>query len=325
MAKFFKYFWLLFFLYFIFVHPSIIYYNTDFQNEDLSRIDPKGALIYLALSIALWGIIFGLSFYLLLKYSFFTQENIRKIIKKGTRLAAQIIDVRLLGLLKNGIETKILSLEFTNLEGEKVWQKIEINDSRPHENRYEIGKNIYLRVDETFKRSPYFTLEDIKTKVNWLLFSIWIAFLIGVLYYYDYSYNLENGGYGWRFLSLGHPLISSAGFLLLYTGIFYLIFRVFLFKKLNIGKESVILKFRGRKAFAKIIEAAQTGTYINEQPEIKYLIEFKDNQQVVHRLTIRKIISLLDVGLVRSNIEKEIFYDPQNLENVMFEEDVNSI
>lgn len=325
MAKIFKYFWVLFFLYFIFAHPSIIYYNSDFRNTDLSNVAPKEALIYLALSIILWLFIFGFSFHLLLKYSFFTQKNIRNIIRNGTKLAAQIIDVRKLGSIKNGIEIKILSLEFSNLNGVKVWQKIEINDSKPNLNRFEIGKTINLRVDQTFKKSPYYALEDIRSKINLLPFAIWIAFLIGILYYYDYSYNLESAGYGWRFLSLGHPLISSAGFLLLYTGIFYLIFRVFLFKKLNLGKESIVLKFRGLKAFAKVIEAGQTGTYINEQPEIKYLIEFKDNLGVTHQNTIRKIVSLTDIGLVRSSIDKEIFYDPQDPENSMFEEDVNSI
>lgn len=323
--RFFKYFWILFFLYFIFVHPAIIYYGTDFQDVNLSRVNPKESFVYLALSVVLWSSIFGFSFYLLMKYSFIKQKNISQIIKTGVRLPARIIEVRPLTSVNKKIESKTVLLEFDNLEGERVWQKMDINDSRPLESRFEVGKTLYLRVDENLKRSPFFVLEDIRTKINLIPYIVWIVFLLGVLYYYNYSYDLENAGYGWRFLSFSHPLISSAGFLILFSGIFYLIFKFLILKKLNIGKESVILKFRGLKAYAKIIRAEQTGTYINEQPEIQFDIEFTDYTGNMHRTKIRKIVSLVDVGSVKLETEKEIFYDKRNPDSVMFEEDINSI
>lgn len=321
----FKYFWILLFFYFIFVHPAIIYYGTDFRYVNLSRVDPKESFVYLALSVALWSFIFGFSFYLLMKYSFIKQKNISQIIRNGVRLPARIIEVRPLKSFNKRIELKTISLEFDNLEGERVWQKIDINDSRPQENRFEMGKTLYLRVDENLKRSPFFVLEDIRTKINPIPYIVWIVFLSGVLYYYDYSYDLENAGYGWRFLSFSHPLISSAGFLIFFSGIFYLIFRFLIFKKLNIGKESVILKFRGLKAYAKIIQAEQTGTYINEQPEIQFDIEFTDYTGDMRRTKIRKIVSLVDLASVKLEREKEIFYDKKNPDSIMFEEDINSI
>lgn len=321
----FKYFWILFFLYFIFVHPAIIYYGTDFRNVDLSKADPEKSLIYLVLSFVLWSFIFCFSFYLLMKYSFIKQKNISQIIKNGVRLPARIIEIRPQKSFNKKIDLKTVFLEFDNLEGEKVWQKIDVSDSRPQENRFEVGKTLYLRVDENLKKSPLFVLEDIRTKINAIPYILWIVFLLGVLYYYNYSYNLESAGYGWRFLSFEHPLISIAGFLIFFSGIFYLILRFFIFKKLNIGKEPVILKFRGLKTYAKVIQVEQTGTYINEQPEIQFDIEFTDHTGRIRRAKIRKIVSLVDVGSVRLDTEKEIFYDKKNPDSVMFEEDINSI
>lgn len=260
-----------------------------------------------------------------MKYSLVTQTNLAKINRDGTRLSAQIIDVRKLKVAGKTFDAKTLYLEFKNLQNETVLQKMDINDSRPMENRYEVGNTVYLKVDETFKRSPYFILEGIQSRIKLLPFIIWVILLLGVLYYYDYSYNLENAGYGWRFLTIGHPLISTAGFMIFYTGIFYLIFRFFIFKKFNIGKESIILKFKGKKTIAKIINAEQTGTFINEQPEVKFDIEFRDASGNVYNETIRKIVLLTDIAFVKTRAEREVFYDPNNPQNVMFEEDINEI
>lgn len=259
-----------------------------------------------------------------MRYSFLAQKRIDEVKKNGTRLSAKIVDVRQLKTSLQDMESKTLDLEFNNLRGETVWQTINVNDSKPYEKRFEIGETVYLRVDETLKKSPYFVLEDIRTKVRWQLFIPWIVFLVGILFCYNYVYNLENAGYGWRFLSLDHPLISSAVFLILFSGVIYLFFKYFIFKKLNISKESVILKFKGKKATAKIIQTRQTGTYLNNQPEIEFTFEFKEKAGLVHQATIKKIVLLTELALFCNGMEMKIFYDPENLNNVMFENDINS-
>jgi len=118
-------------------------------------------------------------------------------------------------------------------------------------------------------------------------------------------------------------LISSAGFILLFSTILYVVFKFLIIKKLNLGKSTLALKFKGKRATGVIQQVQQTGTYINEQPEIRFTVVFTDawgREQVVQ---IKKIVSLLEVGSIRQQQHCILFYHPQDLKLAMFEEEVN--
>lgn len=323
MNKIFTYFWMFLVFYFIFVHPAVTYYVYSYPNTHLEADDPQKGLLYFTLSAILWLSVFCSGLYLLMKYTVFSQKRIREIRTNGTRLPAQVIDVKRSKTGRQRKESKHLSLEFDNLQGETVHQTVVLNDSGVEKKSYEVNETVYLKVDETFEKPPYFVLEDNTCpKIKWQPFALWIAFLIGVLFYYNYSYDLENAGYGWCFLTLEHPLISSAGTIILFAVVFYLAFKFIISKNLTIGKESVILKFRGRKAIAKIIQAKQTGTYINEQPKMKFTITFEDKEGVVHQTTIKKIVKQSELYQFVNGAEIAIFYDPENTDSALFEDDV---
>ena len=94
-------------------------------------------------------------------------------------------------------------------------------------------------------------------------------------------------------------------------------------KFMNMGGEMEFLKFKGKKTLASITRAEQTGTLINDQPEIRFHVEFLDGAGRKVSAQIKKIVSLIDVAQVRSQKEAFVFYDPSNAQSVAFEQDIN--
>ncbi|WP_419870267.1 hypothetical protein [Chryseobacterium sp. CT-SW4] len=308
--------------YFIFVHPAVIYYNTV-NYDDLSLRDGKLALFYLALSILLWLIVFGISFYFIYRGGFMAKRNIRYLETYGTRVSAVIKEIKNVKLFSGKWETKDLILELKNFSHETILHKMTINDSRPQEKRFIKGKIIYLRVDPSFTKNPYVTLENIKSRINYKLYLIAGFLLAAVIYYYYYAYQHENGGYGWRFMELSHPLLLSPAIMLFFNGIIYLIVRTFIFNKLS-PKEQLQLKFKGVRTKAIIEDISQTGTYINEQPQVKFTVQFTDRQGRQHNTSIKSIVSLLDIGKISQLKEREIIYLPDDPQTFNFTDEINN-
>jgi len=322
MRKGFGIFWLLFFLYFIFAHPAIIYYNSEFRNTNLDHVDPNTALFNLAISFILWTAVFTIAIWLIIRYCFIAKKNIKKLANVGKRLQGEIVEVKLLKSPNAKSESKTIVLKLANLEGETIWHRVSFTDNKPEQNRYQVGKTCYLRVDPTFKTSPYVVLEEGLVSINWFLIVVWCMFITVVFYYFTFSYDIENGGYGWRFLSISHPLVTIPACIIFFPGILFLIFRYIVFKKMNIGPEKTILKFKGKKALASIRNVEQTGTSINDQPEVRFHVQFYDAHGNLHTPTIKKIVSLMDLGTIKNSKEKMLFYDPENPKRVAFEEDL---
>src|SRR5690606_16931387 len=91
MKKIFAIFWILFILYFVFVHPSIIYYNTSFLNKELASVHPSTSFLYLGMSLFLWLALFVISVYLLFKNTIMAKYRLAQLIKAGTDLNGQIV------------------------------------------------------------------------------------------------------------------------------------------------------------------------------------------------------------------------------------------
>ncbi|MDR6515369.1 hypothetical protein [Chryseobacterium camelliae] len=318
-------FWVIIILYFIFVHPAIIYYSTV-HYSDLANRSSSTAIFYLILSITLWTGIFLLALYMIYKYSFQAQRNIGYISKHGKKISAEIIESKTLGSISSKFERRSVIMEFDNLRGTTVWHTMEINDSKPAQKRFETGNTIYLWVDETFRKLPYIVLDGIQTRINYRLYVAWLMFAVLVTGYFLYAYSLENHRYGWRFMEIGHPLIVSP---FVIYGIILLIWLIF-FKLLGkgggfiAGKDLLRLKFAGLKTMAKIVKTEQTGTYINENPQFRFTLEYADSSGKIHQVTLTRIVPLIKLQTIQQK-EREIFYLQEDPENIAFAEDINSI
>jgi len=80
-------------------------------------------------------------------------------------------------------------------------------------------------------------------------------------------------------------------------------------------QNAVRLKFYGKKTLARLLSAKQTGTYINEQPQVKFELAYDDEKGRTHQVSFKKVISLLEVGITQQE-QIAIFYledDPQRI------------
>lgn len=320
MKKRFVGFWGLFIAYFIFVHPCIIYYNT--YHTSTNTQNGKLALFYLGLSLLLWGIVLGTTLWMILKNGIFAKRNMAYIEQHGKRIQAYITNSKML-LQNSSMTTREMSLEIQNFSGETIQHKMTVNDTRPQENRFETGKILYLKVDPDFKKNPYLLLEGSKSKVNYILFLIWMICVAAVAIYYQYAYSTESGGFGWRFLQLFHPLLVIPACFIFFTGIFYLIFRVFIMGNKS-EREMLELKFRGIKTTAEVVEIRQTGTYINEQPQVEFSLQFNDQNGKKIYVRKKEIVSLLDIARVSTLKQREILYLPEQPEKFAFYDDLSN-
>nr|WP_199158421.1 hypothetical protein [Pedobacter sp. ASV2] len=318
-------FWILFMLFFAVPFPIILYYNTiDSSNLNaLSNTSPWFALSILFVSIVMWVILLAGYFKKWILKVFITKRNIDYLKNYGIRREAKILSSTKTSKTNAKVDTYELQLAFKNLADTDITQKTVVNDNKPHERRFASGHRVDLMIDPNMKRKPYFVFATMEASINkkiLLLASVgWLVFCTTVVGYYMYAFQTENYGYGWRFLSLGHPLIICPAILLLYRAILGL-----MFKTLGGTDKAPLIKFKGIKTAAKLLSAHQTGTYINEQPMVRFELEYNDDKRQTHRASLKKVVDLLNLDLTKQE-HIDIFYVKDDPKIIGFASDLNEI
>lgn len=320
MKGFWKYFWTAYVLFFAIPFPMIIYYNTGYGNEG-EGTSPWLALFYLLLSVILWG-------YLLQSWlrswvfgPFRSRRDIKYLLREGVRKDATILKSRKTGTGRKGYSLQGLTVSFHNFSGTNITETLQIVDSKPGERRFEEGRTIGLRIDERLKTRPLLVFEDTKVSVNGAavfgLFLAWLLILAAVLCYYGYSYILENNGAGWRFLKFYHPLLLCP---LILIGTRFGLRRI---GRILTGtpENSRELKYRGVRTTAKVTSAVQTGTYINNQPQVRFELGYLDDSGHSHAASLKKIVPLIDMGITKMSTVP-IFYLKNKPGQVAFASDL---
>ena len=317
-------FWALYMLFFAIPFPMFLYYaiNSEFDVNTLKDKNPYVALGYLALSVIFWLIVLLGYFRKWIVECFITKKNLESIKRSGVQREAKIINAVKISKPTSKLNTYELELGFKNLADTEIRHKTTITDAKPHERRFEAGKKVSLLLNRDQKKEPHFILTSATATLNIRVLIIralgWTALTLAVRAYYVFSYQYESYGMGWRFMCIGHPLIVCAFMLLLYR---YLI--LFIFSKLGgFGHDTAKIKFAGVKTQAKLIKVNQTGTYINEQPEMRFELEYSDHKHHVHRSTLKKIVGLLDLDMTKKEY-LEIFYLPENPNQIALASDLN--
>ncbi|MGV3761017.1 hypothetical protein [Parapedobacter sp.] len=145
----------------------------------------------------------------------------------------------------------------------------------------------------------------------------WLLLVGAVAGYYVFSYRYEHRGTGWRFLTYYHPLvicpITLWGTRWLFSGGLSGLF--------SDQSDLLRLKYCGYRAEARLLGATQTGTYINEQPQVRFELEYEDANGTTHRASFKKIVSLLAMDIVRSETIP-IFYLADQPQTVAFAADL---
>ena len=83
---------------------------------------------------------------------------------------------------------------------------------------------------------------------------------------------------------------------------------------------SPALKYRGIGVEARVLKVRQTGTYLNEQPQVEFQLRFTDVAGQPQRAVIRRYVPLLDLATIPRET-MQIIYDPGNPSRVQMDQD----
>ncbi|WP_139378540.1 hypothetical protein [Parapedobacter luteus] len=318
-------FWALYAFFFAVPFPMFLYYSICYsggQRFVSSLSAPYWALVYLVVSVVLWS-------WLLARY--FGQwfiapakelRQMNQLLRTGVIRDAEVVASRTAGKAGKNPQQLAVTLRFNNLSGVPIQETFPVVDMRPQLGRFDVGQRLRLRIDETLTKNPAIVIDGSAfqpdTIRRLLVFLGWMGLLGLVVAYYLLSYRYEHQGTGWRFLTFFHPLVVCPLTLL---GLRWLmnggLGRFFLNDKI-----AVQLKYTGHRATARLLEAKQTGTYINEQPQVRFELEYEDYRGTTHRTSCKKIVSLLGMDITRAETIP-IFYLADQPQTVAFATDLD--
>lgn len=301
-------FWFFYSAFFVFVFPLFFSFSGGFLSS------PIWATISLCIGIIAWCIFIYKIYARTIVQPLKTQRNIHRLLEDGKRVQGTVQDkVILLKKQQEDTEMMEIAVSFQNLEGTPVKKVFQFLDTKPRLKRYETGRTVDLRLSRTFQ-VPAIILADTQTRFSWktgffaCLFVV--AYMLGT---FAWHYATFSNGHGWRFLSLWHPWLMTPFMGLLLFSLPLLLGRFFGGGK---DREEKLLLF-GKKATAVVQHAEQTGTYINEQPQIRYILKFTDDKGKEHVVTFKKIVSLMELHTVNADTQ-DILYLPEDPEQLTF-------
>lgn len=315
----------LFMLFWVIPFPMLLYYNIRSEEGvgDLAGKNPWLALGILVTTIVLWLILLVGYFHKWVLSNFIAKRNVERLKEHGIHRKAEILEAEKISKDGAAYGTYELTLSFRNLANTEITQKTSVNDAKPDEHRFEAGKKIDILIDKDMKSIPYFIFATSEASIRKAMLSLiilgWLALTTLIIGYYIFSYNLENDGMGWRFISFGHPLFVSPIVLFAYR-----LFGMLILSFTGKPDDAAYIKFKGIRTNAKLISAKQTGTYINEQPMVRFEVEFLDEHHQKHKAGFKKLIDLLHLDITRQET-LDIFYLKENPQRIAFTSDLDEI
>ncbi|SEW43732.1 hypothetical protein SAMN05428988_5618 [Chitinophaga sp. YR573] len=315
---------ILFTLFFAIPFPMLLYYNVKNEDPpDLAGANPWIALGLVVLSIGLWLFLLTGYFRHWILSAFSAKRNMELLKKDGVPREAEILSSTKIHNKSAEYDIYELKLSFKNLVNTEIIQNAAVNDVRPAEHRFEVGKKVDLLIDSQMKRIPYFMFAgseaSIRAGIMLLNIAGWLLCVVLVVGYYLFSYQQESDGAGWRFVIFGHPLFVCPLVLL-----FYRFLGLFIENFTGSASDQALIKFKGIRTTAKVLHVEETGTYINEQPMMRFELEYIDEQHQAHRTTFKKLIGVLSLDMIKQkNID--IFYLKDDPTRIAFAEDLDNI
>ncbi|MFZ9388149.1 MAG: hypothetical protein ACO25B_09730 [Chitinophagaceae bacterium] len=107
----------------------------------------------------------------------------------------------------------------------------------------------------------------------------------------------------------------AGGMLLLFGGVFYLMYRVFFRPMINASR----LQKTGLPGTARILEVKDTGVTINNNPQVKLILEVRNSYGQKYQAETRVIVSRINPGAYAPGMEVPVKIDPENEQNVVLD------
>jgi hypothetical protein len=314
-------FWFWYTLGFTVALPVIVYYTQGSLEEPPLEND-DWAYFYLGLGIFIWLVVIFLCSRYYIKLVWTNKKKLEKTAQEGKVIMTTITNSRQAGTLHD-TTVMDLRLAFNNLAGAVVEIPYQLNDSRPHEKRFEVGHTIEMRVNTAGKNAVFVPNSIVVSmeKGTVLAYSLIMLLLLAIAIGYPYfSYLLESNGNGWRFLKIYHPWILVP-LINLAVVVFIGWLLGLLVKATGNPAEPLRMILDGIRTTGTIVKYRETGTSINDQPQIQFDIEYLDQQGVKQLANYKKVISLLEIHKLSTG-PKEIMYLPTHPQEIVFYEDL---
>ena len=112
----------------------------------------------------------------------------------------------------------------------------------------------------------------------------------------------------------------SVGMLALFGGMFYLFYRIFFKPMINASRLQKI----GLPGKARILEVRDTGVTINNNPQVKLILEVKNSFGQTYQTQCRVMVSRLNPWAYQPGMEMAVKIDPKNEQNVVIDFSANT-
>lgn len=306
-------FWAIYMLAFTVGLPIIIYYAGGYASET-PPAPTNLTYISIGLALAAWLLIFIFYGRFYVKSVFTDKQAILKAADEGSTIIAKITNKVQEGMMRN-IAVFRLRLAFTNFSGTPVEVNYQLMDSKPEEKRYEKGDILELSVNLK-KKGGQIVPKGFKVVPNptmVFLYTFIFLVLIGTAVYFPLTED-------WRNFVLPHPWtlipLINVG-----TAIFIGLLLKWILN-MSSANASVRMIVYGLKVTGNIVSYQQTGTFINEQPQVAFNVEFTDKEGRQHSIVTKKIVSLLDIHKLGTG-PVDIMYLPEDPGKMVFSDDLS--
>ena len=304
-----KNFWQWYLFFFLYIFPLFFSFVGEWQWEAWP------ATISLIIGIVGWSWLIASQYQQYMLRPNRLAKEAQKLQKKGRLVEAKIKKIISKKETKEGnVETEI-NVSFPNLAGTEITSSFHFLDHKPHLNRYEVGKTIPIRLNTqktidipwTIDAIDYLATKSIK---RWLfLFSLVYAIVVFIG-----NYMIFSDGNGWRWVSLVHPWVWVP-----YTGLLIDFFMNTVLQRLKNGwneKNLYELFLYGLQTTGQLTKIEPTGTYINEQPEMRMTIRYTDKEGKTHYIEKKRIVLLSDMSVFQVGEVKLLYLpgSPQTIE-----------
>ena len=107
----------------------------------------------------------------------------------------------------------------------------------------------------------------------------------------------------------------GVGMMVIFIGVFYLCYRIFFKPIINASR----LQKNGLPGKATILEVKDTGVTINNNPQVKLMLEVKNSFGQKYNAQCRVMVSRLNPGMFMPGMEVAVKIDPKNEQNVVID------
>lgn len=107
----------------------------------------------------------------------------------------------------------------------------------------------------------------------------------------------------------------GAGMLALFGGLFFLFYKLFFAPMINMGR----LQKTGLPGKARIVEVRDTGVTINNNPQVKLVLEVKNSMGQRYQAQCKVLVSRINPNAYMPGMEVPVKIDPKNEQNVVLD------